>query len=163
MAAEIFPASVEFVPFDTRVGRERYIACYEDAWRIAHGSLAGVCADTAWYAALQRASDDPASLTELRVGEEFAGVLCLDEKRGQFRRLGWIAFCYIVPERRGQGLGRTMLDYAAAHFRARGRKAMCLTVAPGNPALGFYRQIGFSCVGTEPGALEDLYVMERKL
>ena len=40
---------------------------------------------------------------------------------------------------------------------------MRLTVAPGNPALGFYERLGFVRVGSEAGALEDLYVMEQKL
>ena len=56
-----------------------------------------------------------------------------------------------------------MLAQAAAHFRARGRRAMRLTVAPGNPALAFYEHLGFARVGSEPGALEDLWIMERTL
>ena len=162
MAAEIFPTPV-FVPYDTLSGRPRYIACYEDAWRIAHGSLAGFSPDTCWHAALLRASDDPDALTEMRIGGRFAGVLCLDDRRGQYRGMGWIAFCYVLPELRGQGLGRALIGHAADHFRSRGRKTMRLTVAPGNPALLFYEKTGFVRVGTEAGALEELYVMERKL
>ena len=163
MDTEIFPTSIEFLPYDTLTGRERYIACYEDAWRIAHGSLQGFHADTAWHAALLRAAEDPQALTELRSGGEFAGVLCLDLQRGRFRGLGWIAFCYISPEHRREGMGRAMLEHAAACFLARNRRAMRLTVAPGNPALGFYERLGFVRVGSEPGALEALFVMEKKL
>ena len=163
METEIFPTAPDFVPYDTLTGRDRYIACYEDAWRVAHGSLAGFQPDVCWHAALRRAADDPEALTELRSDGRFAGVLCLDDDRGRFRATGWIAFCYVVPELRGCGLGRAMLEYAAAHFRSLGRRRMRLTVAPGNPALGFYLKTGFVRVGTEPGALEDLCVMERTL
>ena len=37
------------------------------------------------------------------------------------------------------------------------------TVAPENPALGFYEKAGFTRVGTEAGALGDLLVMEWTL
>ena len=163
METEIFPTAVKFVPYDTLGGRDRYLACYADAWRIAHGSLSGFQPDACWRAALLRAAEDEDSLTELRADGRFAGVLCLDDRRGWSRGVGWIAFCYIVPAMRGLGLGRLLLEHAGEHFRDRGRTALRLTVAPGNPALGFYEKVGFSRVGTEPGALEDLYVMERKL
>ena len=136
-----------FSPYDTLRGKARYIACYADAWR----------------GALIRAADSPEALTELRLGGRFAGVLALDDRRGKYRALGWIAFCYVAPELRGQGLGRAMIDFAADHFRRCGRRAMRLTVAPANPAVFFYEKLGFVRVGTEPGALEDLYVMELPL
>ena len=160
--AEIIPAP-SFVPFDTLHGKDRYLSCYEDAWRVAHGSLRGFQRETCWHAALLRAADDPEALQEMRADGQFAGVLALDDRRGKFRGLGWIAFCYVTPEMRGRGLGRAMLAQAAAHFRARGRRAMRLTVAPGNPALAFYEHLGFARVGSEPGALEDLWIMERTL
>ena len=163
MAAEINPSSCVFVPYDTVHGRETYIACYEDAWRIAHGSLAGFQADSCWYTARRRAEDDRDALSELRFDGQFAGVLCLDDRRGRFRGHGWIAFCYILPDLRGRGLGRALIRHAEEYFRARGRRVLRLTVAPGNPALQFYEKTGFACVGTEPGALEDLFVMEKKL
>ena len=153
----------EFVPYDTIGGRERYIACYKDAWRTAHGSLEGFSEDLCWHAARVRAADSPDSLTEMRVNGKFAGVLCLDDRAGRFRRIGWVAFCYVVPELRRRGLGRAMLDHAAAHYRARGRRALHLTVAPGNPALQFYEHLGFICIGSQPGALENLFLMEKKL
>ena len=160
METEIIP---DFVPFDTLAGRARYFACYEDAWRVAHGSLRGFQPDSCWRAALLRASEDPEALSELRVDGRFAGVLALDCRRGAFRGVGWIAFCYVVPELRGRGLGRALILRAGEVFRERGRRRVRLTVAPGNPALGFYERLGFVRVGSEAGALEDLYVMEQKL
>jgi len=160
METEIIP---EFVPFDTLAGRARYIACYEDAWCAAHGSLRGFRPDSCWQAALLRSSEDPDALSELRADGRFAGVLALDCRRGAYRGVGWIAFCYVVPELRGCGLGRALIGRAGEVFRSRGRNCVRLTVAPGNPALGFYERLGFVRAGTEAGALEDLYVMEQKL
>ncbi len=165
--AEIFPSgsrpAPEFVPFDMTGGRERYISCYRDAWRIAHGSLSGFDEYACWRGALIRAAESPGCILEMRCLSEFAGVLALDDRRGSRKGLGWIAFFYVVPALRGRGLGLALLDRAREHFAALGRHAVRLTVAPTNPALGFYEKTGFRRVGTEPGALEDLFVMEMTL
>ena len=168
MAPESFPAGTdgtppEFVPFDTRSGRALYVRCYEDAWRTAHGSLSGFDEEACWHSALQRAGDSVDALLEMRVGGRFAGLLSLDERRGGYRRLGWIAFVYVIPELRGRGYGRALLARAEDRFASLRRRAVRLTVAPENPAAAFYKQIGYVCVGTERGALDDLYVMEKLL
>jgi len=36
-------------------------------------------------------------------------------------------------------------------------------VAPSNRALHFYERLGFAVCGREPGALEELYIMEKSL
>ena len=79
------------------------------------------------------------------------------------RGIGWIAFLYVVPELRGHHCGIQLVGTAAMRFRQLGRRAMRLTVAPENPALGFYEKAGFVRVGTEAGALGDLLVMEWTL
>ena len=163
METKINRTAPVFVPYDTLAGRERYIACYEDAWRIAHGSLRGFQSDPCWRAALIRAAEDPDALSEMRADGRFAGILALDVRRGSYRRTGWIAFCYVAEDLRGRGYGAAMIERAAEIFRERGRSFLRLTVAPGNPALAFYEKLGFSRVGTEAGAFEDIYLMERKL
>ena len=56
-----------------------------------------------------------------------------------------------------------MMEKAASRYAAMGRRSLRLTVAPGNSALAFYEKLGFRRVGAEPGALEDLYVMDKEL
>lgn len=165
---QIFPRDGEksvlrFAPYDVRRGRERYLDCYRDAWRVAHGSLAGFDAEACWKGALLRAGESPDALTAAWRGRTFAGILAMDDRRGARRGLGWIAFFYVVPALRGRGYGGALLRYGEARCRARGLRGLRLTVAPGNPALGFYKNHGFVPVGTEPGALEDLVVMEKAL
>lgn len=154
---------LRYEPFDTENGKALYLRCYRDAWQIAHGSLDGFDAETCWKGALLRAADSPEALQAAYLQEEFAGILALDEPRGRSRGIGWIAFCYIVPEFRRQRCGVQLIGAAMARYRALGRKALRLTVAPSNPALGFYENTGFVRVGTEAGALGPLLVMEKKL
>ena len=44
-----------------------------------------------------------------------------------------------------------------------GRRAVRLSVAPGNPARAFYEKAGFVRVDTQPGALEPLWILELGL
>ena len=154
---------LRYRPFDPDAGQERYIACYRDAWRGAHGTTEGFNASACWLSAQLHSAEAPGCITEALVENEFAGILTLDERRGRERGIGWIAFLYVVPELRGHHCGIQLVGTAAMRFRQLGRRAMRLTVAPENPALGFYEKAGFVRVGTEAGALGDLLVMEWTL
>ena len=154
---------LRYRPFDLDAGQERYIACYRDTWRIAHGTTDGFDAAACLRSARLYAAASPESVTEALLGDEFAGLLTLDERRGRERGIGWIAFLYVAPELRGHRCGLQLIGTAAMRFRQLGRRAMRLTVAPENPALGFYKKAGFTRVGTEAGALGELLVMEWTL
>lgn len=149
-----------FVPYDADRGRERYIRCYEDAWRHAHGTLEGFQPSACWLSALRYLQEDPGALVEARRGDDFAGLMTLDTRRGAERGLGWIAFFYVVPEFRRRGCGMQLLGEAVERFRALGRRAIRLSAAPDNPAMAFYEKAGFARADTQPGALGPLWVME---
>ncbi len=154
---------LRFLPYDLVGGKERYVRCYADAWRVAHGSLRGFDGEACWQGVLYRAAQSPESLYSAWVTDDFAGILAMDDRRDARRGADWIAFFYVVPELRGMHCGMQLLGQAIAHARDRGRRALRLTVAPSNPAKGFYEKAGFVPAGREPGALEDLIVMEKEL
>jgi len=154
---------LRFLPFDMRGGRELYLTCYRDAWRGAHGTLAGFDAGACWRGAVLRAGEDPHAVEAAWLGDDFAGILALDLRRGVREGVGWIAFCYILPELRRQHCGVQLIGRAVRVYRGLGRRALRLTVAPGNPAVEFYKKTDFVPVGKERGALEDLLVMEKTL
>ncbi len=154
---------LRFTPFDLAEGRERYIDAYRDAWRFAHGSLQGFDESSCFLAAESYACDDPRAVTAAWRGEDFAGLLTLDLRRGRRWGEGWIAFLWVSPEMRGHGCGMQLLGEAVALYRGLGRRALRLSVAPSNPAVAFYRRAGFVRVDTQPGAIEPLAVMELAL
>ena len=56
---------------------------------------------------------------------------------------GWVYYLAVAPERRRQGLGRTMMDAAEAWLRGRGAPKIQLMVREDNEeALGFYEALG---------------------
>lgn len=152
-----------FAPLDADGDRELYLRCYAQAWRAAHGTLAGFDADALWRGALYRASASPEAVQCVWLGGEFAGLLALDERREAARGVGWLSFCYVEERLRRRGLGSLLVDTAAARFRALGRRSLRLCAAEGNPAMAFYQALGFVRLGTEPGALEPLALLEKDL
>jgi ribosomal-protein-alanine N-acetyltransferase len=65
---------------------------------------------------------------------------------------GYVSAFYLVSERRGAGLGELLMEQASTAFLAAERSRMRLSVAERNqPALAFYRRLGFEDHGPRPG------------
>ena len=57
---------------------------------------------------------------------------------------GWLNYVAVAPDRRGRGLGRTLVRTAEARLAALGCPKVNLQVRSGNrEALGFYRALGY--------------------
>ena len=77
--------------------------------------------------------------------------------------VGYVSLIYVVPEGRGQGLGRQLHEHAAIVSRERGKRLMRLSVSLTNvPAIMFYRRLGWSMSGTRAHRL-PMAVMEFPL
>ena len=101
----------------------------------------------------------------LLAGEEPDGVAVL-----RFRRAIWtegfecyLAELYVVPGKRGQGLGRALMEHAIRHAREHGADSMDIGVdEPDGAARALYESLGFSNrTGDGDGAL--MFVYEREL
>lgn len=78
-------------------------------------------------------------------------------------QIGYVSLLYVAPEFRSQGLGRRLHEHAAQVCRRRGKRAMRLSVSLGNePAIAFYRKLGWEAVGTRPNKI-PMAVMEFAL
>lgn len=115
-----------------------------------------------------------------RVGELIAGgeltVLCAGAERPdglaalRFRPSIWssgvecyLAELYVVPERRGHGIGRALLEAAIDFARSRGADYMDLGTSEDDVAArALYEQLGFSNRENGPDG-PVMYVYERKL
>lgn len=70
------------------------------------------------------------------------------------RHRGTIVGVYVVPEARGTGIGRGLMDAIVAHARATGLAVLGLTVNTANAgAKRLYQAAGFQVVGAEPRGL----------
>ena len=143
---------------------EYYSACYADAWRAAHGSLAGYEPEPYLAGAAEHRAADPRSVLRLWCGDEAMGLLDLDTRRGAGLGVGWISLLYIAPAYRHRGCGIQLLGRAVMHYRDLGRTALRLHAAESNrEALAFYERSGFTCLSAERTDLGRLLLLEKKL
>ena len=155
--------NLRFEPMDVEKERKLYLDCYRDAWQGAHGSLLGFDETACWLGAMCRARTSNRAVQSIWQGDSFAGVLALDELRGEHHGYGWVSFLYLRPEMRGKGFGIQLIGEAVSRFRELGRQRIRLCTAPHNAALGFYEHLGFVHCGSEPGALGKLILLEKEL
>jgi ribosomal protein S18 acetylase RimI-like enzyme len=77
----------------------------------------------------------------------------------------YLAELYVVPERRGQGIGRALMDRTMAVARERGADTMELGTGEADVAArGLYESLGFTHTEHGPGGVETLsFFYEREL
>lgn len=87
------------------------------------------------------------------------------DMRAKCRHHGLVVGMYVVPERRGRGIGRALLDAQVEAARAvPGLASLVLTVTEGNAgALALYERAGFALTGREPDALRVAGAAHAKL
>jgi len=75
---------------------------------------------------------------------------------------------YIQPEVHGKGIGKSIISYIAEQVKPNGCSVLELNVHKRNPAVGFYKKIGFEIIQDvvteiEHGYLLDDFIMELDL
>ncbi|MCS3454778.1 GNAT superfamily N-acetyltransferase [Aeromonas sp. BIGb0405] len=133
------PACLDLYP-------EFALACHRDAWCISHGSVAGFdeAQTRVWLDTLTR--EQPQGLLHLwrhhsPIGQlELAPAMArMDGSLG-----GYIYLLYLVPQWRGRGLGRWLLEQALQRIRAAGSTSAGLRYVPTHLAAEcFYLRQGW--------------------
>jgi ribosomal protein S18 acetylase RimI-like enzyme len=77
----------------------------------------------------------------------------------------YLAELYVVPDRRGQGIGRALMEETIAAARAQGADTMELGTGEDDVAArGLYESLGFTHTEHGPGGVETLsFFYEREL
>lgn len=57
---------------------------------------------------------------------------------------GWLYAVAVLASRRGEGIGRALVEHAEAALRQRGCCKVNLQVREGNPVTGFYEELGYA-------------------
>ncbi len=149
-------------PLDWATEKTLYLDSRREAWTTTHVNGPEFCPEDFLGPAEERLSRSPWGVTAAMSGDQPAGILELDAQRYAGDGAGYIPFCYIVPERRGQGLGIQLIGQAVAFFRPLGRDKLRLRCAPYNArAQHFYAKYGFSKIGEEQGGRVPLDILEK--
>lgn len=151
-------------PLDPDKDAEYYTACYADAWKAAHGSLAHFSPEPYLRCAREHCRETPNAVMKLYCKDEPAGLVDLDTARGAHAGYGWISFLYLKPEYRGRGCGVQLIGRAIFLYDRLGRHSLRLHVAEDNKAaVDFYQKNGFQLLSWEDNAAGRLLLMERTL
>jgi probable phosphoglycerate mutase len=156
--------NLRFEQMDPDEERELYLRCYADAWSASHGSAAGFEPEVYLECAKAHVREDPRALMKVIRGDEFAGLIELNTKRGASEGVGWISLCYMAPEHRGQRLAVQLVGHAVSVYRSLGRRVLRLHVSESNTrAIDFYTHYGFRRIGADEGVCGRLLLMEKDI
>lgn len=151
-----------FRPLDFQREPELYRRARREAWAGVHHTLKGFQEDGFLAEAEEISHNDPNCVMVAMRGEERVGIVQTDPYRDSGSGIGRIPFLYMMPECRGLGLGVQLLGQAVSYYRPLDRQFLRLSCAPENEgARRFYERHGFYKVGTEPGVLGELDVLEK--
>lgn len=164
-------------PTPLRVCRAAQDSDFESIWPIIHevvrgGDTYAFDPDLSCEAARQIWMIDPVKSYVCAQDDRVVGTfLVKPNQAGPGSHVANAAFM-VHPEFRGQGIGRSMGEYALMEARRLGYRAMqfnCV-VSTNQAALSLWQKLGFTTVGTLPGAFNhrrlgyvDAHVMYRWL
>lgn len=149
-------------PMEFPAESELYYQARKEAWTAVHDTLDRFDGDGFLRHARSQSRRDPAAVVCAMQDDAPVGVLHLDPVQDAELGAGHIAFCCIAPELRSRGFGIQLLGQAVSFFRPLGRDRLRLCCAPENTAAqNFYRKYGFYKVGTQPGGLGTLDILEK--
>lgn len=149
-------------PIDWEREKHIYLEARRDAWTCTHGKDIPFDGEGFLRAAEACLAQSPWGVSLAMAKDSLAGVLQLDGERCRADNAGYIPFCYITPQRRGQGLGIQLIGQAVSFFRPMGRDKLRLRCAPYNQrAQRFYQKYGFTKIGEEQGSRVPLDILEK--
>ncbi len=152
-----------FRPLNLDTEGDIYLTARKEAWESTHGldipfhgeqfmADARLCAQQGDWG-LQVATDPKGKIL---------GVLQLDMTRYGNEGCGYIAFFYLMPQVRGNGIAVQLLGAAISAFRKQGATALRLRCAPYNErAQRFYKRHGFVKIGDEENSPVPLEILEK--
>ena len=142
---------MHFEPIDVNEHGELIISFRRDSFLLSFGSdkdFGNVEEYLEWVKV--KSNQYPDGFVLVMESGEPIGQLELTIKEYKGSKVGYVNLYYLIPEKRGMGLGKELHRYALCFFEKYGVKEFHLRVSPTNRnALSFYRKNGMQEVGFE--------------
>lgn len=143
---------------------ELYRTARRESWLAAHTDLLHFDGPAYTQEAQEQSLWDPRAVQIALSDGEPVGLLQLSTLIGAQAGVGRVPLLWVKKESRRQGVGIQLLGQAISTYRAMGRAVLRLQCSPQNmSAQTFYRKYGFRKVGTVPGLLGELDLLELPL
>lgn len=140
-----------FEAIDVMKHQAKVITFRKDSFRVSFGDTSGFGDEEDYLRWLEEKKHAfPAGFMLVREKDAYIGQLELSIKEYNGESIGYIHLFYLVPEKRGQGKGLELYQYAKQFFLQYKVASYELRVSPSNTAaINFYRKIGMEPIKTE--------------
>ena len=142
---------MEFIPIDIDKHRDYILPFRKDSFMVSFGTDEGL-GDGQHYLNWihQHVQNNPKGFVLVMDNAVPIGQLELTVKEYKGKEIGYVNLYYLVPEKRGMGLGSRLHAYAIEYFKACGLSEYHLRVSPTNThALTFYKKNGMKSIDVE--------------
>ncbi|WLR46363.1 GNAT family N-acetyltransferase [Halobacillus litoralis] len=141
---------VQFRAIDLEEDRQSIIDFRKDSFKVSFGNTEDFNAQVYLFYVLEKVEQYPDGFVMAEVGGEVIGQLELSVKIYKGRKIGYIHLFYLIPCKRGKGMGKVLHNYAVDFFKKRNLEEYHLRVAPDNlRARRFYEKTGMNSIGSE--------------
>ncbi|MFA5576499.1 MAG: GNAT family N-acetyltransferase [Tissierellaceae bacterium] len=144
---------MRFEPIDIKEHRDYIIAFRRDSFVVSFGSDEDFGDEEEYLDWVRtRSSEFPQGFVMVWEDETPIGQIELTIREYMGKTIGYINLYYLIPEKRGLGLGKELHKYALHFFKGYGVGEYHLRVSPTNRhALPFYYKNGIQRIGFEYG------------
>lgn len=142
---------LHFETIDIENDRETVVRFRKDSFVASFGDDAGFGLETDYIQWLEeKVKQFPNGFVLAKENDETVGQLELSIREYNGKNIGYVHLYYLIPEKRGCGLGRELHQYTWHFFKRNSLHEYHLRVAPANKrAIQFYNKNGMEEIGTE--------------
>ncbi|MBX0358610.1 GNAT family N-acetyltransferase [Halobacillus sp. Nhm2S1] len=141
---------VQFRTIDLRKDRQAIIDFRKDSFMVSFGNTEGFDVQAYLFYVLEKVERYPDGFVMAEVDGGVIGQLELSVKKYKGRKIGYIHLFYLIPRKRGEGIGKSLHNYAVDFFKKHNLEEYHLRVAPDNrQARRFYEKAGMETIGPE--------------
>lgn len=142
---------MEFIPIETNKHKEYVIPFRRDSFIVSFGTDKDFGDENKYLNWLQQHSEkNPKGFVLVVENEVPIGQLELNVKEYEGKEIGYVNLYYLVPEKRGMGLGSILHEYAIKFFKNNNVSEYHLRVSTtNNHAIAFYKKNGMKQIKTE--------------
>jgi ribosomal protein S18 acetylase RimI-like enzyme len=147
---------ITFKPINLDIHKDLCIKFREDSFVVSFGNADrfyetdGKGADRYIKFLMAKIEKDPATAVHVYEDNQIIGQMELGRLRND-QTTGYVNLYYLIPEKRGKGLGLQLDQYAMNYFKNIGLRKVRLSVSPtNNQALSYYKKMGWIDLGPRP-------------
>lgn len=141
---------LRFEKINLKTHRDIVITFRKDSFLVSFGEVSNFQEEDYLHWLEEKMKNDPDGLVLVEENGEYIGQLELTIREYQGKTIGYVNLYYLTPEKRGNGKGKELHNYAKQFFKNNKVSEFHLRVSPSNTAaIKFYQKIGMEEVGPE--------------